>query len=116
MVRLGADELEALRLADLEGLYHQTAAERMGISRVTFGRVVARARATVAEALVGGKLLLIGGGPTVDGSEDLAECPVHWGGRRRGRDCRCSQDLNGGSTGNRGKQTRGLGLSPESSD
>jgi predicted DNA-binding protein (UPF0251 family) len=38
-IELGLDELEALRLADLEGLYHDAAAERMGVSRPTFGRV-----------------------------------------------------------------------------
>ena len=32
------DEFEALRLADLDGLYQQEAAERMNVSRPTFGR------------------------------------------------------------------------------
>ena len=30
------DEFEAMRLADLEGLYHEEAAARMGVSRATF--------------------------------------------------------------------------------
>ena len=51
-VELRLDELEAIRLADLEGLYHDAAAERMGISRPTFGRLVAGARRKVAEALL----------------------------------------------------------------
>jgi hypothetical protein len=59
---LSVDEFEALRLADLEGLYHDGAAERMGISRATFGRIVEAARRKVAEALVRGKALKIGGG------------------------------------------------------
>jgi predicted DNA-binding protein (UPF0251 family) len=61
-VVLSLDELEALRLADLEGLYQEQAAERMGISRQTFGRTVETARKKVAEALVGGKALRIEGG------------------------------------------------------
>ena len=59
-VVLTLDELEALRLADLEGLYHDRAAERMGISRTTFGRILSEARKKVADALVGGKVLGIG--------------------------------------------------------
>jgi predicted DNA-binding protein (UPF0251 family) len=61
-VALSVDEFEALRLADLEGLYHDGAAGRMGISRATFGRIVETARRKVAEALVLGKALKIGGG------------------------------------------------------
>ena len=50
-VRLLQEELEALRLADLEGLTQQEAAERMGVSRSTFQRVVARARRQVASGV-----------------------------------------------------------------
>jgi predicted DNA-binding protein (UPF0251 family) len=71
-VVLGLDGLEALRLADLEGLYQEEAAARMGVSRATFGRIVADARRRVAEALVEGKLLRIEGGP-VDTVEVGAE-------------------------------------------
>ncbi|MGQ9607502.1 MAG: DUF134 domain-containing protein [Thermogutta sp.] len=59
---LPVDGLEALRLADFEGLYHEEAAERMGISRQTFGRILESARRTVAEALVKGMVLRIEGG------------------------------------------------------
>ncbi|MCL4819037.1 MAG: DUF134 domain-containing protein [Vicinamibacteria bacterium] len=61
-VTLSVDELEALRLADLEGLYQDAAAEQLGVSRTTFGRVVEAARRKVAEALVLGKALRIAGG------------------------------------------------------
>jgi len=54
---LGPDELESLRLADCEDLYHQDAAKRMGVSRQTFDRIVRRARRKVAEALVRGRAL-----------------------------------------------------------
>ena len=61
-VRLSADELEALRLGDLEGLYHEEAAGKMGVSRQTFGRIIEGARRKVAGALVDGKALRIEGG------------------------------------------------------
>jgi predicted DNA-binding protein (UPF0251 family) len=70
-VVLGLDGLEAIRLADLEGLYQEEAAARMGVSRATFGRIVAEARRRVAEALVEGKLLRIEGGP-VEAAGDVA--------------------------------------------
>lgn len=60
---LGLDELEALRLADREGLHHEKAARLMRISRPTFSRLVGRARKKVAEALVEGRpLKLVGSG------------------------------------------------------
>ena len=59
---LAIDELEAIRLVDLEGLSHEQAAAAMGVSRQTVGRVLERGRAKVADALVGGKAILIGGG------------------------------------------------------
>lgn len=58
-VTLPADELEAMRLADVEGLYHAEAAERMGVSRQTFDRIVQRGRAKVARALCEGGALRI---------------------------------------------------------
>ena len=61
-VTLTVDELETLRLADLEGLHHDKAAEKMGISRQTFGRIVASARKKVARTLVEGQALAINGG------------------------------------------------------
>jgi len=86
---LRLDELEALRLADLEGLYQEAAAERMGVSRATFGRILERAHATVARALIRERLLVVGDGPIVRGSIGPMACPVHGGERRRGRGCRC---------------------------
>jgi predicted DNA-binding protein (UPF0251 family) len=58
-VILGLDELEAIRLADLECLYQQAAARRMGVSRQTFGRIVESGRRKVAEAIVERKCLRI---------------------------------------------------------
>lgn len=60
--RLTVEGLEALRLADLEGLTTGEAAGRMRVSRHTFGRTLAEARRAVAEALVHGMALRIEGG------------------------------------------------------
>ena len=61
-VGLTVEGLEAIRLADLEGLTAEAAAKRMRVSRHTFGRTLAVARRTVAEALVNGLALSITGG------------------------------------------------------
>lgn len=61
-VRLTIDQMEAIRLADLEGLSQEEAGGRMGVSRATFGRIVQQARRVVAEALVHGKAILLEGG------------------------------------------------------
>ena len=58
-VELRADELEALRLADLEGLYQEACATRMGISRTTLSRTLAAARGKVTDALLNGKRLVL---------------------------------------------------------
>jgi uncharacterized protein len=55
------EELEALRLADLEGSYQEEAAEAMAVSRSTFQRIVTEARRKVAHALVEGTALRIEG-------------------------------------------------------
>ena len=69
------DEFEAIRLTDLEGLYHAQAAEKMNISRQTIGRILESAHKKIADALVNGKALLIKGGPIeiMAASSDTAE-------------------------------------------
>ncbi len=61
-VTLTLDEVEALRLADLDGLYQEQAAAEMKISRPTFARIVEHARWKVADALIHGKALRLEGG------------------------------------------------------
>lgn len=68
-VMLGFDELEAVRLADLDGLYQEAASIRMGVSRQTFGRIVESARRKIADAVVNGKRLRIEGGEVFFGKE-----------------------------------------------
>ena len=65
-VHLGMDELEAIRLADLESLSHEQAAQRMNVSRATFGRIVAHGRKKVADALIHGKAFRIDEGGEVE--------------------------------------------------
>jgi uncharacterized protein len=61
-VCLSIEEVEALRLKDLEGLDQIAGAEEMNISRPTFHRVLNSARHKIAEALFAGKAIRIDGG------------------------------------------------------
>ena len=54
------DELEAMRLTDLDGLYQADAAEKMGVSRQTIGNILNSAHRKLADALLNGKALRIG--------------------------------------------------------
>jgi predicted DNA-binding protein (UPF0251 family) len=92
------DEVEALRLADLEGLYQEKAAEQMKISRPTFSRLIESAHKKVAEALVGGKALRLEGGPV----------QVKGGMTMPGRDATPT----GGQGTGPARQGRGLGMGP----
>jgi predicted DNA-binding protein (UPF0251 family) len=58
-ITMSLDEIEALRLADYNGLYHKDAAMEMKISRQTFGRILNEARRKVAGCLLKGKALKI---------------------------------------------------------
>lgn len=74
-VIMNLDEFEAVRLADLEGLYQADAAARMNVSRPTFGRIIESAHRKIAEALVRGQALVIEGGPVVAADIGDAACP-----------------------------------------
>jgi predicted DNA-binding protein (UPF0251 family) len=54
--------LEALRLADAEGMDQKSAAARMGVSTATFCRILGGARFAVARALTNGWSIRIEGG------------------------------------------------------
>jgi predicted DNA-binding protein (UPF0251 family) len=54
-ISLQPDEIELIRLIDLEGLEQEEAAERMGVSRKTAWRDLHEARRKIADALVNGK-------------------------------------------------------------
>ena len=72
---LTMDELEALRLADLECHSQQEAAAQMGVSRATFGRIVESGRSKVARALVHGSRIEIAGGAFMFGRGRHLQCP-----------------------------------------
>lgn len=59
VVALKLDELEALRLCDLEGMDQAAAGERMGVSRGTVQRLLQTGRANVLRALVESSALVI---------------------------------------------------------
>ena len=85
LVVLSLDEVEALRLADLNGEYQEAAAERMKISRATFARIVESARRKVADALVHGKALQI---QTEPGAQPPAPAATPDACHRRGCGCK----------------------------
>ena len=79
-VNLGLDEFEAVRLADLNGLYQEEAARQMQVSRATFGNILTGAHRKIAEAIINGKAIRIEGGIyTMSTETRRGRC------RRRGR-------------------------------
>jgi len=51
------DELEALKLYEVDGLEQTKAAKKMEISQPTFARILASANKKVSEALIKGKAI-----------------------------------------------------------
>jgi len=56
-IDLMADELEALKLHDVDGLKQIEAAKRMKISQPTFARTLDQAYKKIAQALIDGKAI-----------------------------------------------------------
>lgn len=86
-VALGLDELEAMRLADLENLSHEEIGAMMNVSRATAGRILAEARRKTTIALVHGMAIRVEGGAveTIAG-EDRGSRGFTSGKRGRGKD------------------------------
>jgi predicted DNA-binding protein (UPF0251 family) len=61
-VQLTVEEVEAIRLKDLEGMEQEEGGKKMNISRPTFQRVLSSARKKIADALLNGKAIRIEGG------------------------------------------------------
>lgn len=61
-VELSLDEYEAIRLMDREGCTHEQCAQVMQVSRTTVTEIYASARQKLAEVIVCGRKLVIGGG------------------------------------------------------
>ena len=74
-VVLTIDELEALRLKDLEKLEQNECAARMNIAQSTLQRILVCAHEKVAKAIVEGKALRIEGGPyALEGEKLCGRC------------------------------------------
>ena len=56
------EEYEALKLADYEGLSHEDAAQKIGVSRPTFTRIYESVRRKIALSFTEGRSMLIEGG------------------------------------------------------
>ena len=72
-VILTLDEFETIRLMDHEGCTHEQCASIMKISRTTVTEIYASARKKIAEMLVEGRPLCLGGG-RVELCEHSSEC------------------------------------------
>lgn len=83
-VTLTVEELETVRLCDLEGMEQEDGAASMNVSRATFQRILYGARRKTAEALCCGKAIEIGGG-----NYELARRPC--GCRKKCGRCRFSE-------------------------
>jgi len=66
-VILKIEELEAIRLKDLEGFMQEDCAQKMQVSRQTFQLILEKARQKIADALIHGKAIKIEGGNYVYG-------------------------------------------------
>lgn len=79
---LKGDELEAIRLCDVDELEQEAAANKMGISRQTLQRLLYSGRKKVGEALLKGKAIHI----TLPENVSFRPAPPRgWGCGRRGR-------------------------------
>lgn len=61
-VILTVEEVEAVRLCDLEGLEQELCAEKMAVSRPTFHRIITGTRKKIADALINGLAIRVEGG------------------------------------------------------
>lgn len=74
------EEVEAIRLKDLEGLEQAECAERMEVSRPTFQRILLSAREKIADGMINGKAIHIAGGNYTRNicSVMCEECNENW--------------------------------------
>jgi len=56
-ITLRSDELESIRLLELENLNQEEAASKMQVSQPTFNRIIKGTRKKIADALVNGKAI-----------------------------------------------------------
>ncbi len=73
-INLNMDEFEAIRLADYLGLKQIEAAKSMRVSQQTFSRILRKARKTLSDAFINGKIIRIQGGYyAISSQEKVAE-------------------------------------------
>ena len=82
---LSVEELESVRLCDMEGLEQDDASASMNVSRATLQRILYQARQKIADALCTGKTIEIGGGHYMLADEQCA-CP------KKCRKCRFEEE------------------------
>jgi len=58
-IELLEEELEAIRLSDYEGMYQEECAQKMGISRTTFSRILTSAHKKIADGFINTKAIRI---------------------------------------------------------
>jgi len=82
------DEVEALRLTDLEGLDQENAAKKMKVARITYLNIIHSAHKKIARALIYGKSIQLKGGdiimPNLDGTGPQGQGPMTGRGVGRG--------------------------------
>ena len=72
------DELEALRLKDIEKLEQNDCAASMNVAQSTLQRILVSAHEKVARAIIEGKALRVHGGPyTLEGEQSCPRCRRH---------------------------------------
>lgn len=85
---LTLDEVEALRLTDIEGLDQETASKKMSVARITYLNIIHSAHEKVARALIYGKSIQLKGGeiivPRLDGTGPTGQGPKTGRGMGRG--------------------------------
>ncbi len=77
-IELSLDELEAIRLADVEGLSQIEAAKLMGVSQPTFHRILKEARRKVGKALIEGLRIRIVWGDHIMRKFRCFDCGHEW--------------------------------------
>lgn len=85
---LSLDEVEALRLTDIEGLDQETASQKMNVARITYLNILHSAHEKVAKALIFGKSINLKGGeiimPNLDRTGPQGQGPMTGRGMGRG--------------------------------
>jgi predicted DNA-binding protein (UPF0251 family)/predicted Fe-Mo cluster-binding NifX family protein len=106
-IEMTVDEFEAVRLIDLEGFSQEECAIHMEVARTTAQAIYSSARVKLAECLVKGIELFIGGGTYVLSEEGVPGCRCNHCCKRKHR---CGQepgnsDNDDSKTGRNGEQT-----------